>query len=178
MAQMTVETRREQVKDLRQQGLSFREIGRQLGISHELARRDARAVAGLTGLTAVPSGLGLRGQAFWDYAAATFEFDRHEQELLTQVCRLLDRADALCADIADHGVVLVTSQGNRKPNPALAEERQVSLTLGRLLAQLELPADDGSAGMVSPTTARARRAAQTRWRAHNVSKERWNRGPA
>ena len=132
MATVSPEARRRRVRELREQGMSFREIGRRLGISHELARQDARA-AGLTALTAVPGGLGRRGLAFWDHAVAAFELDQHEQELLQQVCRLLDRADALREEVAEHGAVLVTARGDRRPHPAIAEERQVSLAIGRLL---------------------------------------------
>jgi hypothetical protein len=158
---MTTEARRERVRALREQGLSYREIGRQLGISHEMARRDARD-SGLTALTPVPDGLASRGQAFWDHATSAFELDRHEQELLTQVCRLLDRADALRVDIEQYGVVLVSSRGDRRPNPAVAEERQVSLAVGRLLGQLEIPAEDDSV-LPTPAQARARKAARSRW---------------
>ncbi|WP_147375345.1 helix-turn-helix domain-containing protein [Jiangella rhizosphaerae] len=154
------EARREQVRDLRDQGLSFREIGRRLGISHEMARRDARD-AGLTALTPVPSGLSARGEAFWAHAIAVFELDAHEQELLTQVCRLLDRADALRDAVEQDGVIVTTPRGDRRPNPAIAEERQVSLAIGRLLVLLEIPADDGAVS--TPTRTRARRAAEARW---------------
>jgi len=165
MAGLKAEARRERVKSLREQGLSFREIGRQLGISHEMARRDARD-SGLTVLTRVPDGLGERGAAFWAHAVEVFEADRHEQELLVQVCRLLDRADELQSEITGHGVVLTTSRGDRRPNPAVAEERQLSLALGRLLAQLEIPAEDESLAIRSPASARASSAARSRWSTH------------
>jgi DNA-binding transcriptional MerR regulator len=176
MATMRPEARRQRVRELREQGMSFREIGRQLGISHELARRDARD-AGLTALTPAPGGLGGRGQAFWDHAVATFELDQHEQELLQQVCRLLDRADALQAEVAAHGVVLVSARGDRRPHPAISEERQVSLAIGRLLGQLEIPSEDETSTMATPTQARARKAARSRWDAAARARE-WRRNGA
>ena len=93
-------------------------------------------------LTSVPEGLGGRGQSFYDLARSTWELDRPETELLNQICRLLDRADELRTEIARRGILVTTSQGNVKTNPACGEERQVSLTLGRLLAQLALPDED------------------------------------
>jgi DNA-binding transcriptional MerR regulator len=161
---MTPDERREQVKTLRDQGFSFREIGRQLGISHEQARQDCQA-AGLTVLTVRPTGLGKRGKAFWEHATSVLIWDQHETELLTQVCRLLDRADALQAAIAEHGVLVPASRGGLRPNPAIAEERQLSLALGRLLAQLEIPSTDShqDPSLSTPAQGRARRAAKARW---------------
>jgi hypothetical protein len=165
VASLTVEHRRQRVVELREQGMSFREIGRTLGVSHELARKDAQA-AGLTTLTPVPAGLQTRGQAFWAHATSTFGFDQHEQEVLQQVCRLLDRADSLQAVILADGVMTEDRFGQAKPHPAVGEERQVSLALGRLLSQLEIPGEDEEATLPSPWTRRAQKAARTRWAGH------------
>ncbi|GAB2820608.1 hypothetical protein GCM10022221_18170 [Actinocorallia aurea] len=107
--------------------------------------------------------MGERGQAFWDHATGTFDLDRHELELLTQVCRMMDRADALQAEILETGPMVVTSRGDRRPNPAIGEERQISLAVGRLLSQLDIPAEDDSTSLASPAKVRARRAAERRW---------------
>jgi hypothetical protein len=162
MAMLRPEVRRQRVAELRRDGLSYRAIGRELGISHELARKDARA-AGLTPLTSVPGGLAARGLSFWQHATTAFEMDRHEQELLMQVCRLLDRADALQAEVDALGPMVETSRGDRRPNPAIAEERQCSLALGRLLALLEIPAEDERSSPRSGWSRRAQGAAQVRW---------------
>lgn len=61
------------------------------------------------------------------------------------------------------------SAGQPRAHPALAELRQARTTLGRLLSQLDLPDEDGHT-LPSPTTAKARRAAQVRWRAHNTAR--------
>lgn len=162
---MTAEGLRDRVLSLRAEGCSYREIGRRAGISHEQARKLCRD-AGLTALTVVPDGLARRGQAFWDHAVAEFELDQHEQELLVQVCRLLDRADQLKAEVDRFGLMLDSPSGLRRPNPAVAEERQVSLALGRLLGQLEVPAadeDETRPGIRSGFSTRARRAARRRW---------------
>jgi hypothetical protein len=149
-------SRRVQAVDLRQQGMTYREIGRVLGISHEQARRYVRD-AGVTGVTAVPDGLGARGSAFWSAAVEAYGFDRHELELLTQICRLLDRCDELRVIVARDGVMV-----DGRVHPAVAEERQVSLAAGRLLSQLAIPADDEPVGR-SPASVRASRAARSRW---------------
>ena len=63
------------------------------------------------------------------------------------------------------GVTVEGSAGQRRAHPALIELRQEEITLGRLLSQLALPDETGEA-LPSLTEARARRAAETRWRAH------------
>jgi hypothetical protein len=70
----------------------------------------------------------------------------------------------LQAVIVADGPVIRTGRGVR-PHPALAEERQVSLALGRLLAQLEIPAEQGEEppGLRSGASARASKAARARW---------------
>jgi hypothetical protein len=156
VAVLSAQERRRRVVELREQGITYREIGRVLGVSHEQARRDARA-AGVTTVTAVPDGLGPRGHAFWSDALDAFELDRHEEELLTQVCRLLDRLDALRAAVDDDGVML-----DMRVHPAVSAERQLSVALGRLLAQLEIPSE-AETSLRSPTSVRASRAARTRW---------------
>jgi hypothetical protein len=55
------------------------------------------------------------------------------------------------------------SVGQRRAHPALTELRQGQITLGRLLSQLALPDETGQT-LPSLTEARARRAAETRWR--------------
>jgi len=49
----------------------------------------------------------------------------------------------------------------------LGELRQHRLALGRLLAQMALPDVDDTT-LKTPTQARASKAAQTRWTAHNA----------
>lgn len=61
-------------------------------------------------------------------------------------------------------------------HPAIGEARQQQITLSRLLAALELPADDEPevGAVVNPqaaqTSAKASRAAQARWKRHNMAK--------
>lgn len=110
------------------------------------------------------SDLGARGRSFYLDVTTEFEMDRAERELLAQVCRLLDRLDELRAAIAADGLMVESSRG-ASVNPAVGEERQCSLALGRLLAQLQVPAAGESTAIASPTTVRARTAARARWAA-------------
>lgn len=120
-------------------------------------------------MTVPPSELGSRGSAFWDHSVAAFERDRHEQELLTQVCRLLDRADALKAEVDEHGM-MVESRWGRRPNPAIAEERQCSLALGDLVRGRVVVAGDpvGLAGSGSEGGEGAVGSPRRRWRVVRV----------
>ncbi len=161
---LTPDVRRERAAELRRGGLTVRQIAGQLGVSTTTVSRDLRA-AKVPTVTGAP-GLGERGAAFWGYVATTFDMDAGEREMLTQVCRLLDRANQLAAEVAAHGVIVTSARGEPRPHPAIAEERQVSLALGRLLSQLEIPDSDddgGSPGLRSASSVRASRAARSRW---------------
>ena len=129
MTGLDPQQRRRKALDLRAEGLSFRKIGQQLGVSHEHARRLTQ----VTSLTSVRS----RGEAFRDHVLDAFELDGPETELLEEVCRLLDRADELQAAIDADGVVVTSARGDRRVHPAVSKRRQVSLAIGRLLGQLD-----------------------------------------
>lgn len=109
-----------------------------------------------------PAGLAARGKAFWTATIAANELSETETELLLEVCRGLDVADALAQVIAEEGVSAVGSKGQRVTHPAVTEARQLAVVLGRLLAQLAIP-DAEEETVDSPTTVRARHAAQARW---------------
>ncbi len=109
-----------------------------------------------------PRGLATRGRSFWRRVTADYALDVAEAELLVEVCRALDECEALAAVVEEQGRTVAGSRGQIVAHPALAELRQTRLMLGRLLAQLELPDDDG-ASLPSPMQARGRRAAATRW---------------
>jgi Phage terminase, small subunit len=163
-----VENRLDRVAELRRRGLSYRAIGRELGISHEQARQDHLAT-GRVVLAPVPDvpvtpakTSSSRGQAFRTHVLDTFNLDQAELELLEQVCRLLDHADALQAAIEADGVMVTTSQGDRRPNPAIAVARSTSLAIGRLLGQLAIPSEHGEA-VPTPAQVQARKAARSRW---------------
>jgi len=88
--------------------------------------------------------------------------DAPELELLTEICRALDDVEDLHRAVAAEGRTVAGSRGQPRAHPALGELRATRLMLGRLLAQLQLPADDG-ASLPSPVQARGRHAARARW---------------
>lgn len=109
------------------------------------------------------AGLRTRGRAFWDHAAEEFELSPAESELLIEVCRHLDLLDALKDQIEEDGLSVTGSQGQVRSHPALSEIRAARLALGSMIAQLQLPDEDGQ---VVPTRRQvsARKAANVRWR--------------
>ncbi|WP_127501951.1 P27 family phage terminase small subunit [Actinoplanes solisilvae] len=111
-----------------------------------------------------PPDLGERGREFWDRVIVTWELTVAEVELLAEACRCLDELDALRRLVADDGVRVTGSTGQMRVHPALAQSRATRQLFGRLLAQLELPDEDGSS-IPSLVQARARKAAHARWAA-------------
>lgn len=98
--------------------------------------------------TKTPKGLDARGRTFWRAIADNFELSVSEAELLLETCRTLDAVERLEEAL----------RGDLDPK-LLAEVRQQRLALGRMLAQLQIPAD----ALESPGTIRARKAAEARW---------------
>lgn len=119
-----------------------------------------------------PPDLGVRGRAFWRTTLANFELSDVEMELLKECARLLDECESLRNAVDSDGVTVAGSTGQTRVHPALGELRQHRLALGRLLAQLSLP-DLDDEHLLSPSQARGRKAAQTRW-AKSTRKPVWN----
>ena len=109
-----------------------------------------------------PSGLAHRGGSFWRRRMAEFDFGDGEIELLVEICRALDEAEALHRVVVEQGSTVAGSRGQITAHPCLSELRQTRLMLGRLLSQLALPDEDGDS-LTSPLSARGRKAARTRW---------------
>ena len=79
---------------------------------------------------APPKGLQAAGRKLWRSAVEAYELDEHE---------LLDRL----ADEADGASLLIrNSRGDDVTNPLLAERRQQSIVLARLLAALRMPSGE------------------------------------
>jgi P27 family predicted phage terminase small subunit len=125
---------------------------------------------------AAPKGLGRRGRRFWRTVQAAYVLDPAETEVLVEVCRLLDRSEQLQELLDRDGLEVTGSTGQTRVHPALGQQRALQALLAKLLAQLDLPDDDG-AGLASPTTARARTAARSRWKHNNQVKELRRLGP-
>lgn len=116
-----------------------------------------------------PKNLGPRGRSFWRRTLDTFDLSEVELELLRECCRLLDECESLRQSVDQVGTTVKGSTGQIRVHPALGELRQHRLALGRLLAQIALPDVDDST-LRTPVQARAARAAESRWRAHNARK--------
>ena len=86
-------------------------------------------------MTDVTKGLGTRGKAFYEAVTGDLLLEAHEGQLLLEVCRTLDRLDALNTIISRQGYLMADG----KANPALVECRLQSVTLARLVASLRLP---------------------------------------
>lgn len=114
-----------------------------------------------------PTGLGASGRRFWRETCTEYVLSGPERALLEQACRTMDRLAALDAAVVRDGVTVEGSAGQPRAHPALVELRAQQLVLGKVLAQLELPDEEGDS-LPSLTEARARRAAQARWRPHNA----------
>lgn len=115
--------------------------------------------------TQAPPGLGKRGAEYWHSVTGTYDLTDSELALLLEACRTADNLDQLAATIAEHGPMVVGSNGQPVVNPALTEARGQRIVLHRLIAALALP--DPKGAMV-PTTAttKARTAAAARWAGH------------
>ena len=112
--------------------------------------------------TVAPSGLDARGAALWGRVTAQWDLRDDERELLTEVCRIVDTVEGLQAAVDADGPTV-----GGKVHPAIPELRQQRTVLGRLLGQLALPDEEG-ATLPTPTQARARKAAETRWAMHRA----------
>lgn len=108
-------------------------------------------------MSKAPTSLGRRGRATWTALTGVYEFDAHEEELLAEVCRVLDVLDALDAVVRRDGIL---AEGGRV-SPAAVEARQQRLTLARLMGALRLPDESGKS--LTPSQVHAQRAAQSRW---------------
>jgi hypothetical protein len=99
-------------------------------------------------MTAVESVRALR-----DSLPESHEWDERELALLTLAEHQAADIDALEEDIAKHGVRLASG----RLNAAAREVRQGRVSLGRILALVNVPGTD------RPTVVHARQAARSRW---------------
>jgi hypothetical protein len=81
-----------------------------------------------------PNGLRPAGRAIWAAVTADHELEAHEQALLTELCRVKDRLDALAKLLDAEGVLV-----DGRVHPALVEARHLGITFARLVAALRLP---------------------------------------
>jgi hypothetical protein len=113
---------------------------------------------------ATPRNLGSRGRRLWRSVVADFELDVGDLELLELACRTADDVDRLTGELATADTWATGSRGQTIVNPLVREVRDTRAAFARLLAGLNLPADDEPAGWDHLTASqRARKAARARW---------------
>lgn len=98
-----------------------------------------------------------------------FELSGPELEILAEAARTLDELDALRDSVAAEGVTTLGSRDQVVVNPALSEMRQARAELRRLLEMLSLPDPEQDSGkaVTGARSARAAKAARTRWDVHH-----------
>ena len=111
-----------------------------------------------------PPRLRARGRAFWDATTTAYELSGAELQILAEICRTLDELEALSATLSADGMTSAGSKGQTVAHPALLELRAARVVLSRLVAQLQLPDEDGAASLPSAASLRSRAAAGQRWR--------------
>ena len=107
-----------------------------------------------------PTGLDGRGRRWWDRMLDAYEFSSVEVEVLVEAARTLSAVEALEKQVRNDGVTVEGARGGLQAHPALVEARLQRQAFGRLVAQLDLPDDEG---VLSPQSARAKKAAEARW---------------
>ncbi|MUL39707.1 hypothetical protein FZ103_00680 [Streptomonospora sp. PA3] len=93
-----------------------------------------------------PNGAGASGRKLWCSIVEDYDLDAHEELLLVQAVRCVDRLDEMAAALAEAPLTATNRHGDEVPHPLLVESRQQSITLTRLLASMRLPSgeDDGA----------------------------------
>lgn len=111
-----------------------------------------------------PNGLKARGSALWREIIGIYTLDPAELQLLREMCRTVDRIDAIELELTKHGLVVTGTRGQLpKANPMLLEIRETQRTMSRLIAELALPMPGEQVGR--------RRSPQQK----NAARTRWNR---
>lgn len=113
-----------------------------------------------------PNDLGEVGTALWAEVQAQldaeWELDRRDYEALYRACQCADQIAALSAVIDAEGVTTIGSRKQVVVHPAVPELRQQQLAQARLLATIELRDPAEKHASESPSTRRARKAAEAR----------------
>jgi hypothetical protein len=89
-----------------------------------------------------PKGTGPSGRKLWKSVMDTYDLDTHEELLLVQAVRCVDRLDAMAAELADAPLTTTNRHGEAVSHPLMVESRQQSLVLARLLASMRLPSGE------------------------------------
>jgi len=89
-----------------------------------------------------PAGLQTAGKRLWQSVVTEYDLDVHEEALLLQASRVLDRLDSMATELASAPLTVENQRGDLVPHPLLTESRQQSLALSRLLASMRLPSGE------------------------------------
>ena len=97
----------------------------------------------------------------WRQVHEQYELDPVEATLLTELCRTVDRIDAIEAELADQPLMVEGSTGQPRVHPLLAASREHQKLADRLAASpgVSMP---GAAGGGKPS-GHQRKAARKRW---------------
>ena len=87
-----------------------------------------------------PKGLQARGKATFKRITSIYELSPSEFVLLVELCRTLDRIDAINERIAGDGLTVTGARGQLpRAHPLLGALTQAQRTVSELLAELDLP---------------------------------------
>jgi hypothetical protein len=119
------------------------------------------------GTVRAPAGLGKAGRALWREVNREFGLAPHESAILIQVCRVIDRLDAIELELSGASLTVEGSTGQPRAHPLLAEWRHQARVLESLSRALSIPLPGEDVGRRrSPT---AREAAVQRWSRDGVA---------
>lgn len=102
------------------------------------------------GVPTPPKGLKTSGRRLWRSALTNYDLEVHEEAILLQACRCVDRLDLLATEAENNPVTVINTKGDQVAHPALTESRQQSIVLARLIASLRMPSGEQSGELTRP----------------------------
>jgi P27 family predicted phage terminase small subunit len=116
--------------------------------------------------------LGAEGKRLWKSIVGDLDedwrLDARDLAYLAQAARCADELAELKAVIARDGSTVEGSKGQTRVHPAVAEARQLRLTLLRLLGSIEMTDPNAAERNATAAQQQARKAADARWRGHEL----------
>ena len=115
-------------------------------------------MTGRSQLPPAPAGLATRGRALWRATHQGYELDPVETELLHELCRVLDRADQITAELkACKSLTVLGSEGQPRVHPLLTALENQQKLADRLASSLGVSMPNSSG------QGHQRKAVRTRW---------------
>jgi phage terminase small subunit len=90
-----------------------------------------------------PRHLSTESRELWRTLTAAYEFDPHELKTLRLALEALDRCNMARRAIRRHGMTFVDRLDNVRVRPEIAIERDAKAQWVKLMAALDLPAEEG-----------------------------------